>query len=198
MRVSFQMDAPAMRARGKAIVVVLTLALSACAGGFHDPFHAEAPPPQDLGQLTYQAVDHLLESAPDLVAGMPVVVSTITDTQQLDHSTPFGNIVADFVRSRLAEQHSDVSEPRLRAAMLLRKNEGEMMLGRDSKSLVPPPLYSAILTGTYAAGGERVYVTLRLISVPDSHILGAVAFVVWRNDDINALLGGPPGLASGG
>jgi hypothetical protein len=100
----------------------------------------------------------------------------------------FGDILADFIRSRLAQDGFDVSEPRLRSRMLLRKDEGEMMLGRESRALVPPPGYSCIVAGTYAAADSRVYVAVKLISVNDARIMAAVDFVVWRTSDIDKLL----------
>ena len=189
-----KMPAPTRR---RFFVFGCVLALNACANGLQ-----EAPQPvgqhiykygpaHGLDQQTYQAVDRLLQATPQLTPDVPVVVSSITDAQRIDQSSRFGNIVADLVRSRLAQEHVAVSEPRLRSAMLLKTNEGEMMLARDSRAIVPGPLYSLILTGTYAAADSRVYVALKLVSVYDARILSAVDFVVRRDNDISNLLDDP-------
>lgn len=170
------------------------LALGACAGGFQEPATLtgvrpyDRGPAGDLAVLTYRAVDRLLQSSPQLTPAVPVVVSSITDSQKIDQSSTFGAIIADLVKSRLSQEHMTVLEPRLRSAMFFKKDEGEMMLARDGRAIVPSPSYSCLLTGTYAAAGSRVYVALKLISADDARIVSAVDFVVWRNDDINRLL----------
>lgn len=170
------------------------LALGACAKSFHDPVTLTSVgsyddgPPGDLAVLTYRAVDRLLRATPQLTVAVPLVVSSITDSQRIDQSSSFGTIIADLVKSRLSQEQMTVLEPRLRSSMLLKKDQGEMMLARDSRAIVPGPMYSCVLTGTYAAAGSRVYVALKLISTDDSRIVSAVDFVVWRDSDINRLL----------
>lgn len=179
-----------MYTRRRVLAFVPFIAVAGCANEFQDPPRYANRPSLNLGELTHQAVDRLLQSAPQVTAGVPLVVSSITDTQHLDQSSRFGNIVADFVRSRLTQNHFLISEPRLRAAMLMKRDEGEMMLGRDAHSLVSAPTYSCILTGTYAPADTLVYVDLKLISGTDAKILSAVDYVVWRNGDVNSLLTG--------
>jgi TolB-like protein len=165
------------------------LTLGACAKGFQDPSSSnDRGPARDLAVLTYRAVDRLVRLTPQLTAEVPVVVSSVTDSQQVDQSSRFGTLIADLVKSRLAQGNFTVSEQRLRSAMLLRKDEGEMMLTRDSRAMVSSPPYSCVLTGTYAAAHSRVYVALKLISAGDARIMSAVDFVVWRNEDVSRLL----------
>ena len=176
------------------------LVLGACAKGYQDPIAStgigsyDHGPPGDLAVLTYSAVDRLISVTPQLTVAIPLVVSTITDSQRIDQSSSFGTIIADLVKSRLSQDHMNVSEQRLRSSMLFKRDEGEMMLARDRRVIVPGPSYSCILTGTYAAAGSRIYVALKLISANDARIVSAVDFVVFRNTDVNRLLG--DGLAS--
>lgn len=171
------------------------MTLTACAKGFQEPTTLRGVGSYDRGSagdlavLTYRAVDQLLQSTPELNATVPLVVSSITDSQRIDQSFSFGAIIADLVKSRLSQEHMTVIEPRLRSSMLLKKDEGEMMLARDSRAIMSGPPYSCVLTGTYATAGSRVYVALKLISADDARILSAVDFVVYRNTDINRLLG---------
>ncbi len=176
------------------------LILSACAQGYRDPVALTSigsydhGPPGDLAVLTYSAVDKLLSTTPQLTVAVPLVVSSITDSQMIDQSSSFGTIIADLVKSRLSQDHMNVSEQRLRTSMLFKRDEGEMMLARDKRAIVPGPLYSCILTGTYAAAGSRIYVALKLISANDARIVSAVDFVVFRNKDVNRLLGNSSAL----
>lgn len=142
----------------------------------------------ELGRTTYRAVDHLLAAAPGLAADTPLLVSSIVDTQDLGASTPFGNMVAEMVRSRLVQRGAKIAEPRLRTAMRLDPDQGEFMLARDRRAVVPPPNVAGIVTGTYAVGGEVVYVSLKLVSATDAQIISASDFVVPAYPDAEALL----------
>ena len=157
---------------------------------FHpsNPVYAKTYAP--LPELTYAAIDKIAYCASNVVSdNVPITVSSITDTQHLDRSSPFGNLVADFARARLAENHKAVSEPRLRAELLMRPDEGEMFLGRDPAKLTTPhPLYAAVLTGTYGVGAQNVFVSLRLIRTDNAQILSAASFVVPRQEDVDTLL----------
>jgi FlgO protein len=145
-------------------------------------FSAPATVPRaDLGTLTYRAVDRLVAEAPDLALGRPVVVGSIVDVQHVDKSIPFGNLVADLARSRLVQKGVPVSELRLRNSVLLDKNQGEITLANDRTAVRPPPSATAVLTGTYAAGDEFIYVSLKLVSESDARIVGAVDFAVPRH-----------------
>jgi hypothetical protein len=143
-----------------------------------------------LTELTYLAIDKITFCSQDIVSGrVPVTVSSITNAQHLDRSSTFGNMVADFARARLAENHMYVSEPRLRHDLLMRADEGEMFLSRDpSKLTVPHPPYAAVLTGTYGVGADHVFVSLKLIRADDAQLLNAADFVVPRYGDVDSLL----------
>ncbi len=183
-------------------MAVILSSLVGCSFGrvaFHDPaesacvYHPRSAIrvyEQTIAELTYDAVDELTSYLPPNVAsGVPIIVSSVTDAQYIEQTSEFGNIIADFARSRLAQDGMIVSEPRLRSAMLLKTDQGEIMLGREPVALVPPPTYSAILAGTYAVGDTSVYVSLKLIRADNAQILAAADFVARRSQDTNNLLG---------
>ncbi len=191
-----------MRVGGTLAVAALLLAgLQGCTGFRNAPAEAAARctyapgevvrvPAQTIAELTYGAVDGIRAClSPDMARNLPIVVASIADVQWLERSSAFGNIVADFARTRLVQNGMIVAEPRLRSAMLLRQNEGEMMLARDPKALVGAPPHSAILTGTYAVGDDSVFVSLKLIRADTAQILAAADFVARRTEDANGLLG---------
>lgn len=142
----------------------------------------------DVGDLTYRAIDRLLAGAPEIAPGMTLAVSSMSDVERLNKSSQFGNIVADLARGRLVQQGISVAELRLRSAMLLEDGQGEMMLSRDPRSMVPPQGVAAIVTGTYAVGGNKIYVSLKLISRGDARIISAVDYAVPRYPDANVML----------
>jgi len=136
----------------------------------------------DLGSLTYQAVDQMLAGAPDVKSDTPLIVASIADTQNVESSTALGNIVADMIRTRIAQNGYTASEFRLRNEISFNKGEGEFLLSRNRKALMPAPNAAAIVTGTYAVSSQKVYVSIKLVSAADSHILSGADFVVPYGD----------------
>jgi len=132
----------------------------------------------DLGTLTYRAVDLLLTSAPEVTAATPLIVASISDAQNVDHSSALGNILSDMIRTRIVQNGHTASEIRLRSAVGFNRTEGEFLLSRNPRALLPPTGAAAVVTGTYAAGFDEVYVSIKLVSATDAHILAAADFVV--------------------
>jgi len=133
-------------------------------------------------------VDRILADAPAVTKGTPLVVASLSDVQDLDRSSAFGNIAADLARSRLAQRGLAVSEVRLRSAMRLSPAQGEILLSRDAPALARPVAPAAVLTGTYAVGSRHVWVSLKLLSRGDSRVLAAADFAVPRYGDIDGML----------
>jgi hypothetical protein len=135
----------------------------------------------DLGTLTYRAVDLILASAPEVTADTPLIVASISDAQHIDTSSPFGNIVSDMIRTRVVQDGHSASEIRLRSAINF-KGAGEFLLSRNRHALMPAPSAAAIVTGTYAAGSDSLYVSLKLVSASDARIISGADFVVPLRD----------------
>jgi hypothetical protein len=143
----------------------------------------------DLGFLTYVAVDRMLDQGPSVTTETPLAVATIADVQDLGTTTPLGNIIADIVRNRLVQRGMTVHEIRLRSTVLIEQGQGELVLGRNRRDLVPPPNTAALVTGTYAVASDRVYVSLKIISRADAQIISGADFVVMlRRSGVDGLL----------
>jgi TolB-like protein len=136
----------------------------------------------NLGTLTYRAVDLMLAAAPEVTAKTPLVVASIADTQDVEATSALGNIVSDMIRTRLAQKGHSATEVRLRNAISFNKGEGEFLLSRSRRALMPPSDAAAVVTGTYAISYENVYVSIKLVSAIDAHILAGADFVVPLHD----------------
>nr|WP_294545430.1 FlgO family outer membrane protein [uncultured Rhodopila sp.] len=180
------------------LAVVLPAALSgaACAPlldpatpGYGSATIGSAPAVRgDLGSLTYRSVDLIVAGAPEVTSETPLIVASVSDAQNVDASSPLGNIVSDLIKTRLVQDGRSVSEMRLRAGVHLNPGQGDFVLSRNRRDLGYAPNAAAVLTGTYAVSWDRVYVSLKLVSSVDAHILSAADFVVPRGDDVNGLL----------
>jgi TolB-like protein len=132
----------------------------------------------DLATLTYRAVDLILAAAPEVTADTRLVVASVSDTQNVETTTAFGNIVSDMIRTRLAQDGRSASEIRLRNAVGFNRGEGEFLLSRKRRALMPPSNVAAIVTGTYATSYDKVYVSIKLVFATDARIIAGADFVV--------------------
>jgi TolB-like protein len=173
--------------------LIALVVLAGCSPGY-DPLSAEqqlASRRLQLGALTYQAVDSMVDQIPDVKANNGlVVVGSVEDIHDVNSSTPFGNIVSEMVRTRLVQRGVNVQELRVRSSVLLERQSGEMLLSRDTKSLRAAPAASEFVTGTYAVGNGSVFVSLKIIDAGSGRIVAASDFVATRSGDVDRLLGG--------
>ncbi len=180
--------------RGFALVCAIGLAVAGC--GLSDPQEIAASSITvgaspyargGLGSLTYRAVDLILAGAPTVKTDTPLIVASIADTQNVESSTALGNIVADMIRTRIAQDGYTASEFRLRNEINFSKGEGEFLLSRNRRALMAAPNAAAIVTGTYATSFEQVFVSIKLVSAADAHIIAAADFVI-PLQDVSGLL----------
>jgi TolB-like protein len=146
--------------------------------------------PSHLVESTYFAVNQMLAQDPTLLAAAsPAVVGSISDIRDVNHSTPFGNIIADLIRSRLVQRELPVIDMRLRSAVELDRIQGEMMLSREVRDVrQPPPVAAEVVTGTYAVASGTVFVSLKIIEADNARILAAYDFEIVRTADVERLL----------
>jgi hypothetical protein len=174
------------------IAVAATITVGGCAyTGVADSILAGAWPTEhsDLAPKVYSAVDAMIEEAPALPrSGSPVIVASVSDITDVDHSTPFGNIIADLMRTRLVQRGLTVTEMRLRSSVRLNRTDGEVMLSRNPRALLRPPAAAEIVTGTYAIGHSQIFVSLKIIEADNARIVAAVDFVTPRSWNVEQLL----------
>ncbi|WP_428490825.1 FlgO family outer membrane protein [Rhodopila sp.] len=177
-----------MRVNISGLVAILPLMLSLAVAGCESSVSAIPDSrTSDLGVLTYRAVDRIVAATPEVPRDAPLVVTSLSDVQNLDQSSALGNLVADMARTRLVQDGYATSEIRLRNAVSLQKNEGEFLLSRNQKAILPPQNAAIILTGTYSATPVKVYISLKFIAVTNGRIISAVDYVV-PYDEVAGLL----------
>lgn len=81
-----------------------------------------------------------------------------------------------------------VIEVKMRESLFIKEGTGELMLSRKLNRLVKAHDAQAVLLGTYAIGGQYVYVNVRLVRTSDNIILGSHDFSLPLNSDIKAML----------
>jgi TolB-like protein len=174
-----------MRRSLRCVVAVLPICLSV-AGCQDSPLPATSsvtvgasPYAQgDLGALTYRAVDLMVGEAAGLSVHTPVVVGSIANVENVERSSALGNIVADMIRTRLAQDGYTESDVRVRNSIGFNKGEGEFLLSRNRRVLLPAPQAAVLVAGTFAVSVDKVYVSLKMVSATDGRILAGADFGV--------------------
>ena len=141
----------------------------------------------DVGHLTYRAVDQLLAAFPGVEPGASVAVAPIARAERPAETSQFGLIVADLTRGRLVQHGISVVEPPASSPTRLGRSRPERGSGIP-RQLVRLPGASNLVTGTYAVGGSKIYVSLKLVSTTEGRIISAVDYAVPRYPDANSLL----------
>lgn len=134
------------------------------------------------------ASDALLKAGHGLKSDRPLLVATFADIDDLQQSSTLGRILSEQFASSLASKNVPIIEVKMRESMFVKERTGELILSRKLHSLVQSHDAQAVLLGTYATGGENVYLTVRLVRTDDNIILAAHDFSLPLNRDIKAML----------
>jgi TolB-like protein len=183
-----------MLRRRHLLIALPVLGLAACEAPRGESSVREGSAPSrgtEIGRLTFNAVDRMLAAAPGILADTPFIVATVADVADLNTAAPFGNLIAELMRARLTQRGMNVTDQRVRSGLRMDRREGELILSREPSALLRAPQAGAIATGTYAAAGDYVYVSLQVVSATDGRILAASSYAVPRWPDAAGLLRRP-------
>ncbi|SIT12036.1 FlgO family outer membrane protein [Neptunomonas antarctica] len=170
----------------KAAAVISVLLLSGCAS---DKSVRVVDAKVNLVEVVGNASAALLSSGIQGVSKERTILSTsFVNIDDLQQSSTFGRLVGDTVASELVGSGYNVMEVRLRDSLFMQPRLGEFMLSRELRSVSAEHDAQAVLVGTYAIGGEYVYVNARLVSVMDSRVLSSHDFRLPLNRDIRKML----------
>ena len=176
------------------LCLAISLIVAGCEHGPNRPasYNGHTPTPSGLtasfGGMTYEATDRLISaSRPRVEAGASVLVASLVNVDNLEQSSTFGRMVAEQASGRLAQLGYMIREPKLRGSLAIKRRTGELMLSRDLMQLGRSQQAQAVVTGTYAVGGENIYVNLRLIALGSGQILSAVDYLVPIDRDVRRM-----------
>lgn len=147
----------------------------------------------NLIQFSYTIADHLAERAvPPLVPrhpGMPIVVTTFVDNNNLEKTSNFGRTLQEQVASRFVQLGYTVREIKLADTLRIDPKSGETMLSRDLAKLSDEHQGQAILVGTISMANQMLYISARLINPVNNNILATDDYQLCMDDDILAMFG---------
>jgi TolB-like protein len=131
--------------------------------------------PGNLVAVGYTLADRLAENASQSIdPSEPLIVASFVNVNNLEESSSFGRIMAEQIISRFVQRGQKVIELKLRQnSVFIREGQGEFMLSRDIREISKTYSASAVVVGTYADGGDRLYVSARIVRPTDNVIISA-------------------------
>jgi len=182
----------------KAAILLLAVSLSGCAElpGAPSESHAMpsvAGPPgsaSDLGELIYLGAQTLAERCGRLTKDRPIIVTTMVSIDDLSKSSTFGRLASELIANRLTQRGYQVRDVNYTGALTIKPETGELVLSREASKLSATINAQAIVAGTYAVGGQEIYLNIRLINADDGTVLSSSDVVLPRDRNIQAMVVG--------
>lgn len=180
----FASPSPLLRPLFRPLVALgLSLALSGCAALSESP-----TPPERLDETLETATAAMVEANPELLDFDPLIPTTVVDVDDLNRSSTLGRLASEIVAAELTRAGLRVREVRLRGQLYIEEHTGELMLSRLAQRLGIDQGAGSLLVGTYAVGGERLYLTLRVVRIGDGNALAATQVSLPLTNDLRAML----------
>ncbi|MCX8145346.1 MAG: FlgO family outer membrane protein [Azovibrio sp.] len=117
----------------------------------------------------------------------PLIVSTLVNIDRLDQSSTLGRLISEQLASRISQLGQNVVELKLRNSVFMKQNQGEFLLTREIKELASAHRAQAVVVGTYADGGDYVFVSLKLVNPANSLILSSYDYALPMNRQVRRL-----------
>lgn len=117
----------------------------------------------------------------------PLIVSTLVNIDKLDQSSTLGRLISEQLSSRISQLGQNVVEMKLRNSVFMKQNQGEFLLTREVRELASAHKAQAVVVGTYADGGDYVFVSLKLINPANSLILSSYDYALPMNRQVRRL-----------
>jgi TolB-like protein len=129
----------------------------------------------NLVMVGYSIADKLGDNAAQTLGPSDtLIVASFVNVNNLEESSSFGRIIAEQIASRFAQRGQRVIELKLRQnSIFISEGKGEFMLSRDLREISRTHNASAVVVGTYADGGDRMYVSARIVRPTDNIIISA-------------------------
>jgi len=127
--------------------------------------------------------------------GERVIVTTFVDVDNLYRTSRFGRTLTEALSTRLFGHGFGVIEVRKAAALLMKSDQGEMVLTRDAELLARQHEADSIVAGTYSLTPNSVIVNVKLLDCDSQEVLSATGIEIQRSRNINYLLSDSAGIA---
>ena len=147
----------------------------------------------DLVEVSYDAVNQLLANLQQpLPRGSLVVINSLVNVDDLAQTLAFGRIVSDQLSSAMHQAGYRVTGMELPTEIFAKNDAGILELPEKTKAALNDMHANALVIGTYAAGRENVYVSLRVVDIATQNIISSTDYSVPMGPDTKRLATLPP------
>lgn len=137
----------------------------------------------------YEAAEYLIKNLPkEMLSDSPLLVASFVNLDDLKESSTFGKMVSEQILSRFKHLGYTAIEMKLRTETFIKDDSGEFSLSRELSEISTKHNAQAVVVGSYAAASDRVYLTVRVISVADSRILASYDYNIPMTRDVFKML----------
>ena len=171
--------------------LLLTLALAGCASWFEKTkeINYAATEQNQFVAASYQAADALLKQLSGrLATDKPLIMATVVNIDALDQSSTLGRLVSEQVSTRLSQGGLQILDMKLRNALYMKRQQGEMMLTREVGEVARNHNAQAVVAGTYGETSDAIFVNIKVVQPQTSEVLAATDFVLAKDAVIRSML----------
>ena len=192
---AFALRCPGARSARWSTLPLLTLALllQGCATSpMHTYYYGDRSAGLQRSNLidtNERAADALLEYAP-LDASQPVLVATLVHVDRLTESSRLGRMFSEQIAGRMVQRGLKVTEVKMRESLLLKRDQGELLLSREVREVSQAQDAQAVVVGTYAVSASVVYISLKLVNPVGNQVIAAHNYAVPADENVRSLLAG--------
>jgi len=139
----------------------------------------------------YKATEALIDSVKTGGHALPpdatIMVGTLVNIDSLNESSRLGRTVSEQVQAKLTQRGYKVIELKLRGALFIKKDQGELLLSREVQDLRADHKAEAVVVGTYSVAKQFIYVNLKMVDA-NNLAVGAHDYTLPLDRNVRALL----------
>lgn len=175
----------------KLTLLALLLILGGCDTNPTWPTQPQATSTSLLGEAR-NAADKLaaIPSEFQLKKKPATIVTTLVNGENFSVSSAFGRTVSELLAGELAQKGFPVTEIRLRGNILVKGDQGELLLSRELQEIARDHDADMVVIGTYTESATRIFVTQKLVRLADNRVASGYNYSLIKDDDVAALLHG--------
>jgi TolB-like protein len=117
-----------------------------------------------------------------------LIMATFVNIDDLGETSRFGRTLSEAMANRLFRHGFGVEEIRKTSEILMKNQDGELVLSRDASRVTASVAAEGIVSGTYALTPDTVIVSVRLLDAASQEVLSVADMEIQRSPAINDLL----------
>lgn len=170
------------------LVISALLATTLLVGCSSQRYYHSSIEDDDLVEVSYNAVNQLLINLQQpLPRGSLVVINSLVNVDDLGQTLPFGRIVSDQLSSAMHQAGYRVTGMELPTEIFTKNDVGILALPAKTKTALTDMHANALVIGTYAAGRENIYVSLRVVDIASENVISSTDYSIPMGPDAKRL-----------